>query len=466
LQCDMATESGEVKVDKVPALAESAVSPKVQEARKGDDSQKEVKAEEEAAVKIQANFRGFRARTRVKEKKKRDTAAVKIQKTFRGLKQRKSYVQQSSQRNEAATKIQASFRGSFLRKRQSVTADVRGLYEKIQMATKENSEVEQKHQEMEQRVQKVLEEMGENQVVAADADSLWNTSLEGPQALYEKQLQNFIQTKYEYKISTEQSSSRIQRLTAEFEKQHDHLIDLRDTFRQFRRALIKTAINPRTGKPVTSKWILQMEQDEDDIEDALGRARLNNIKLNMKHKQVEQKIKEKETLGDGLHLIDFEQLKIENQTLGEKIEIRNIELGKLKSKISTTVHILAHVKMKLQFEQSRNKLSKETLEKLEAEVGEKRDRLTRLKQKRDELRARIQSLKVKEGFAGSDLLVKDYESRKDAKQMLVRRLQELRDHHEELTQMTMQNTHDAKSMFDSFAPGESSQEGPFDGAFA
>ena len=82
-----------------------------------------------------------------------------------------------------------------------------------------------------------------------------------------------------------------------------------------------------------------MEQDEDDIEDALGRARLNNIKLNMKHKQFEQKIKEKETLGDGLHLIDFEQLKIENQTLGEKIEIRNIELNKLQSKISTTVHV-------------------------------------------------------------------------------------------------------------------------------
>ena len=30
-----------------------------------------------------------------------------------------------------------------------------------------------------------------------------------------------------------------------------------------------------------------------------------------------------EELGDGLHLIDFEQLKIENQTYNEKIEERN-----------------------------------------------------------------------------------------------------------------------------------------------
>jgi len=31
----------------------------------------------------------------------------------------------------------------------------------------------------------------------------------------------------------------------------------------------------------------------------------------------------KEDLGEGLHLIDFEQLKIENQTYNEKIEERN-----------------------------------------------------------------------------------------------------------------------------------------------
>ena len=39
----------------------------------------------------------------------------------------------------------------------------------------------------------------------------------------------------------------------------------------------------------------------------------------------------------GLHLIDFEQLKIENQTLNEKIEERNEELLKLRKKTTTTV---------------------------------------------------------------------------------------------------------------------------------
>ena len=34
-------------------------------------------------------------------------------------------------------------------------------------------------------------------------------------------------------------------------------------------------------------------------------------------------LKSKEELAEGLHLIDFEQLKIENQTYNEKIEERN-----------------------------------------------------------------------------------------------------------------------------------------------
>jgi len=44
-------------------------------------------------------------------------------------------------------------------------------------------------------------------------------------------------------------------------------------------------------------------------------------------------------LSEGLHLIDFEQLKIENQSLNEKIEERNEELLKLRKKTTTTVQV-------------------------------------------------------------------------------------------------------------------------------
>lgn len=65
-------------------------------------------------------------------------------------------------------------------------------------------------------------------------------------------------------------------------------------------------------------------------------------------------LKKKEELAEGLHLIDFEQLKIENQTLNEKIEERNEELHKLKKKNTTTIQILTHTREKLGFVQTEN----------------------------------------------------------------------------------------------------------------
>ena len=56
-------------------------------------------------------------------------------------------------------------------------------------------------------------------------------------------------------------------------------------------------------------------------------VRLENIKLRNKLRKKELALKSKEELAEGLHLIDFEQLKIENQTYNEKIEERNEVYG-------------------------------------------------------------------------------------------------------------------------------------------
>ena len=60
-------------------------------------------------------------------------------------------------------------------------------------------------------------------------------------------------------------------------------------------------------------------------------------------------IKEKDQLAEGLHMIDFEQLKINNVDLNEKIEERNEDILKLRKKVTSTVQVLTHVKEKLQF---------------------------------------------------------------------------------------------------------------------
>lgn len=44
------------------------------------------------------------------------------------------------------------------------------------------------------------------------------------------------------------------------------------------------------------------------------------IKKEIRYERLFKSLKEKDNYTDGLHLIDFEKLKIENQSLNEKIE--------------------------------------------------------------------------------------------------------------------------------------------------
>lgn len=74
-------------------------------------------------------------------------------------------------------------------------------------------------------------------------------------------------------------------------------------------------------------------------EEEVQRVRLKNIHLTNQLKRIEATLRAKEELAEGLHLIDFEQLKIENQSLNEKIEERNEELLKLRKKTTTTVQV-------------------------------------------------------------------------------------------------------------------------------
>lgn len=104
-------------------------------------------------------------------------------------------------------------------------------------------------------------------------------------------------------------------------------------------------------------------------------------------KKREGQLKSKEELAEGYHMIDFEQLKIENQTYSEKIEERNEvrrtspwlfiiefcfyfvqELMKLRKKISNTVQILSHVKEKLSYVQQQRGEAKNVLDDKEKEV--------------------------------------------------------------------------------------------------
>ncbi|KAG8133089.1 hypothetical protein E2320_010906 [Naja naja] len=183
------------------------------------------------------------------------------------------------------------------------------------------------------------------------------------------------------------------------------------------------------GRQAAIKEVDKIQAKEQSKEKEMTEVRLENIKLKHRIQKLDASLKAQEELAEGLHLIDFEQLKIENQTYNEKIEERNEELQKLRRKVTNTVQVLSQVKEKLQFVEAENQGQKTQLMAVESLVAQNRDVLTRTKQARDRLRIDNQRLQQKCGLLGNTLLLRDFEEKVDAAEILKKKLEILKRHH-------------------------------------
>ncbi|KAJ3288802.1 Coiled-coil domain-containing protein 96 [Rhizoclosmatium sp. JEL0117] len=227
----------------------------------------------------------------------------------------------------------------------------------------------------------------------------------------------------EYKVKLEEHTAEA------FEKSEE--------FIKFKRTIALSAENSRTGKCIPPKTFAQLEATDQRKEMEVVAVRLDHIKLRNKLKRHEQLLRQKEELADGLHLIDFEQLKIENQTYNEKIEERNEELLKLRKKITNIVQVLTHVKEKLQFVQAENGSLRKELKGLDNDVAIRRDSLPASKQSRDAIKNLNTSLRQKNGLLGNKPLLRDYEDKVDETDGLKARIDELRTTHANLSAETL-----------------------------
>jgi len=199
-----------------------------------------------------------------------------------------------------------------------------------------------------------------------------------------------------------------------------------------KREVSKNCVFARSGKNISVKEVDQMEEIERKKEEEVCQARLENIRQKNKLKKREQALKQKEELAEGLHLIDFEQLKIENQTYNEKIEERNEDLLKFKTKIQSTVQVLTHLKEKLEFVSTQNCDLTAQLEEIEREATSKRDKLAKTKLARDRLRSENIKLQQNMGLLGKMDLLCDFETQIETSEKMESKLVQLKAQHAEL----------------------------------
>ncbi|XP_067876174.1 coiled-coil domain-containing protein 96 [Heterodontus francisci] len=264
-----------------------------------------------------------------------------------------------------------------------------------------------------------------------------NIELKKTHSDYEQRYVKFMDTlaklQAKYREEVKLYRKQIADLNAECEEKQQLTEYAWRMFMSRKKVVAKTAINKRPGRHAALLELERIQTIEEQKEKEMRQIRFLTIKMKNKLKFYEHQLKAKEELAGGLNLIDYEQLKIENQSYSEKIEERNEEVTKMRKKIEFTIGVMTHIKEKLEYVETENMEKKTQLMDLEAIVAQKREILTKTKQARDRVRAANFKLKEKCGLLCNKVLLRDFEENVDASDRLRHKLEALKRRHADLT---------------------------------
>ncbi|XP_043918171.1 coiled-coil domain-containing protein 113 [Protopterus annectens] len=146
----------------------------------------------------------------------------------------------------------------------------------------------------------------------------------------------------------ENSQRVLNNYKATLEEAEIHSTELKKSLYEFDRDIVKDFSEKHGGVAAADKVYRYME-DKIRARDSLAeKLRLKNAALKVHNKKLKLQLKQKEEMGEVLHEVDFQQLKIENKQFLEKIDERNQDLLRLKLMAANTLQILNTYKRKLQ----------------------------------------------------------------------------------------------------------------------
>jgi len=240
------------------------------------------------------------------------------------------------------------------------------------------------------------------------------------------------QVRLKLRLQQVKAARMSEELKNQLEAKRQKAIECRDSFQEFKRQVARHAEYARTGKKIPEKIIQEVEEFELDKDAEVEEVRGSNISLKNRLAKLEQLLRKKDELAENLHVIDFEQLKIENQTLNEKIEERNEELHKLRKKTIVTVQIITHMREKVQFVQQEYLALKSELAQLDLDLAAQRDLVTRTKHERDDVRGEIAKHRQQTGITNSEGLSRDYGARAEHIKELIQEIAQLKNRHKQM----------------------------------
>lgn len=175
-----------------------------------------------------------------------------------------------------------------------------------------------------------------------------------------------VDTREEIRHMRANAERDLQHYEAIIEEAEIRWIELQRAVHEFEKDILKT-ISKKKGSILATqkvmKYIEDMNRRRDNMKDKLS---LKNVSLKVQKKKMLLQLRQKEEVGEALHDVDFQQLKIENAQFLETIEARNQELIQLKLASGNTLQVLNIYKNKLhRAMEIYNSLDKEILQRNE-----------------------------------------------------------------------------------------------------
>lgn len=165
----------------------------------------------------------------------------------------------------------------------------------------------------------------------------------------------------------------------------------------------------KTGKQIPDKLIERYLRTQRQKTNELSKLRVAYIKMRDRIQEKQTALDDLDKIGDNFHLIDYEQLKIENRNHADKIEERDEELSRLRRKCIAAIDCLAHIREKSAEIQLQIVEHNTLLDEAKMESWECRERVNFFKLERDTLRADIERLKEESGLLTKSRLLCDME---------------------------------------------------------
>ncbi|CDI75533.1 ankyrin repeat-containing protein, putative [Eimeria praecox] len=192
------------------------------------------------------------------------------------------------------------------------------------------------------------------------------------------------------------------------------VMECRKAFGEFVLQVAKNAVMQKGGKPVSEQQVMKLLQQEEEQQQTIDRLRADLLKTQY---EMELKIELHKSKGhwqadecDSVQAMDFEQLKMENQTLNEKLVERQEEAVKLQNIARKSAQLITHWRENLAFQEKRNAAAAAQLAELDEQLAKQREIAAQLKRERTEYKTQNEKVKCQTDIANSELLTADWQA--------------------------------------------------------